>query len=80
MLAYDALYRCAGLGAYTVKQHFDFQDWFEAVLAPALEALDATMRARERQVRRAFFFVSPATLIRARNCHACLLLYHCDLA
>lgn len=72
VLAYEALYRCAGLGAYTVKQHFDFQGWFDAVLAHALEALDATMRAREHQVRRTFL-VSPSTLIRVRNCHSCLL-------
>ncbi|CAM9705097.1 unnamed protein product, partial [Laminaria digitata] len=52
VLAYDALYRCAGLGAYTVKQHFDFRGWFQAVLAPSLEALDSTMRAREHQVSR----------------------------
>lgn len=58
MLAYDALYRCAGLGAYTVKQHFDFQGWFQAVLAPALEALDSTMRAREQQVHKGYGYVA----------------------
>ncbi|CAM9115051.1 unnamed protein product [Ectocarpus fasciculatus] len=49
VLACDALYLCAGLGAYTVKQHFDFQAWFQAFLGPALEALVATMQARARQ-------------------------------
>ncbi|CAB1121556.1 unnamed protein product [Ectocarpus sp. CCAP 1310/34] len=50
VLACDALYLCAGLGAYTVKEHFDFQAWFQAFLGPALEALVATMQARALQV------------------------------
>ncbi|CAM9170022.1 unnamed protein product, partial [Hapterophycus canaliculatus] len=49
VLACDALYLCAGLGAYTVKKHFDFRAWFEAFLGPALEALVATMQTAARQ-------------------------------
>lgn len=51
VLACDALYLCAGLGAYTVKEHMDFLSWFQAFLAPALEALVSTMRAKAEQVR-----------------------------
>lgn len=54
MLACDALYLCAGLGAYTVKKHFDFRAWFEAFLGPALEALVSSMQASARQVIRHF--------------------------
>lgn len=46
VLACDALYLAAGLGAYTVKRYFDFEAWFQAFLGPALEALVGTMRAR----------------------------------
>ncbi|CAM9386400.1 unnamed protein product, partial [Sphacelaria rigidula] len=49
VLAFDALYLCAGLGAYTIKQHFNFQEWFAAFLGPALETLIATMRAGTQQ-------------------------------
>eukprot|EP00752_Nemacystus_decipiens_P012244 g10853.t1 len=48
VLACDALYLCAGLGAYTVKKHFDFSAWFQAFLGPALEALVSTMQTRAR--------------------------------
>lgn len=51
MLACDALYLCAGLGAYTVKQHFDFEVWFQAFLGPALEVLVSTMQTTAGQVR-----------------------------
>lgn len=50
VLACDALYLCAGLGAYTVKKHFDFSAWFQAFLGPALEALVSTMQTRARDV------------------------------
>ncbi|CAM9704986.1 unnamed protein product [Pylaiella littoralis] len=49
VLACDALYLCAGLGAYTVKQHFDFGAWFQAFLGPALEVLVSTMKATGQQ-------------------------------
>lgn len=51
VLACDALYLCAGLGAYTVKKHFDFVAWFQVFLGPALEALVSTMQTTAGQVR-----------------------------
>ncbi|CAM9383693.1 unnamed protein product [Ectocarpus sp. 4 AP-2014] len=64
VLACDALYLCAGLGAYTVKQHFDFQAWFQAFLGPALEALVATMQARALQTPAASGSGGPMVLLR----------------
>ncbi|CAM9530691.1 unnamed protein product [Ectocarpus sp. 12 AP-2014] len=64
VLACDALYLCAGLGAYTVKQHFDFHAWFQAFLGPALEALVATMQDRALQTPAASGSCGPMVLLR----------------